>query len=122
MAGSGSIGSASGSNASGASGDYIVTTFPLYIQNKAVERTKQVFGLGGSLYFLEFSFAFSCTRIPSQKAFSFGLWDLIVILKHVLGAGFMAVCGPFWKRLSGNEHISFRMGRKTGTLYLGCGL
>lgn len=109
MAGSGSIGSTSGSNASGASGEYIVTTFPLYIQNKAVERTKQVFGLGGSLYFLEFSFAFSCTRIPSQKVFSFGLWDLIVILKRVLGA----VCGPVWKRLSGNEQISFRMGRKT---------
>lgn len=25
----------------------------------------------------------------------------------------MAVCGPFWKRLSGNEDISRRMGRKT---------
>lgn len=112
MAGSGSIGSTSGSNASGANGEYIVTTFLLYIQNKAVERTKQVFGLVG-VYFLEFSFAFSCTRIPSQKVFSFGLWDLIGILKHVLGVGFMAVCGPVWKRLSGNEQISFRMGRKT---------
>lgn len=70
MAGSGSIGSTSGSNASGASGEYIVTTFPLYIQNKAVERTKQVFGLVGVSIFWSFPLLFPVPEYPRKKSFS----------------------------------------------------
>lgn len=105
MAGSGSIGSASGSNASGASGEYIVTTFSMYKIRQLRERSKS---LGGSLYFLEFSFAFSSTSLAT----SLFVWIMGFDFYSKACTWELALWLSVDRSGRGNEHISCRMGRK----------